>query len=225
MRTIDDHKRFRRGVVNMLFDALYEAYYKTSDQEIVENTVQKAEPEEEEVLEEEPIIEDLVIEEEEDEGIELNPEDKNIVICAKNIEIGIHNYVLKESQNRGIDKPRYSNANVAELYVNRLRTIYMNIIAQREFGEMILSKEIKPEAVAFMTHQELDPNRWKEQIEMKIKRDTLKYERKMEAATDTFTCRKCQSKECNYYQMQTRSADEPMTTFVSCINCGNRWKC
>jgi hypothetical protein len=29
---------------------------------------------------------------------------------------------------------------------------------------------------------------------------------------------------CRYYQMQTRSADEPMTTFVSCLNCNNRWK-
>ena len=47
----------------------------------------------------------------------------------------------------------------------------------------------------------------------------------MEASTDTFTCRICKSKECTYYQMQTRSADEPMTTFVTCINCNNRWKC
>ena len=31
--------------------------------------------------------------------------------------------------------------------------------------------------------------------------------------------------KCTYYQLQTRSADEPMTTFVTCINCGNRWKC
>lgn len=23
---------------------------------------------------------------------------------------------------------------------------------------------------------------------------------------------------------QTRSADEPMTTFVTCTNCGNKWK-
>ena len=76
-----------------------------------------------------------------------------------------------------------------------------------------------------MTHQELNPKKWEALIEQKIKRDKAKYETKIQAATDIFKCRKCKSNECTYYQMQTRSADEPMTTFVSCINCGNRWKC
>ena len=39
-----------------------------------------------------------------------------------------------------------------------------------------------------------------------------------------FTCFKCKSNKCTFYQLQTRSADEPMTTFVTCLNCGNRWK-
>ena len=45
------------------------------------------------------------------------------------------------------------------------------------------------------------------------------------AATDEFKCYKCKKRKCTYYEMQTRSADEPMTTFVTCLNCGNRWKC
>ena len=52
-----------------------------------------------------------------------------------------------------------------------------------------------------------------------------KFETNIEAATDTFKCRKCHSKKCTYMQVQTRTADEPMTTFVTCIDCGNRWKC
>jgi DNA-directed RNA polymerase subunit M/transcription elongation factor TFIIS len=38
-------------------------------------------------------------------------------------------------------------------------------------------------------------------------------------------CGKCKGKKTTYYQMQTRSADEPMTTFVTCHDCGNKWKC
>ncbi|GAA5878915.1 hypothetical protein JCM1840_000838 [Sporobolomyces johnsonii] len=45
-----------------------------------------------------------------------------------------------------------------------------------------------------------------------------------QAETDAFQCGKCKQRRCMYYQMQTRSADEPMTTFVTCLNCNNRWK-
>ena len=44
------------------------------------------------------------------------------------------------------------------------------------------------------------------------------------ATTDQLQCGKCRQRKCTYYQMQTRSADEPMTTFVQCTNCNNAWK-
>jgi len=42
--------------------------------------------------------------------------------------------------------------------------------------------------------------------------------------TDLLKCGKCKKRNCTYNQLQTRSADEPMTTFVLCNECGNRWK-
>lgn len=42
--------------------------------------------------------------------------------------------------------------------------------------------------------------------------------------TDLLKCGKCKKRNCTYNQIQTRSADEPMTTFVLCNECGNRWK-
>ncbi|XP_073987333.1 RNA polymerase II elongation factor [Rhodnius prolixus] len=42
--------------------------------------------------------------------------------------------------------------------------------------------------------------------------------------TDLLKCAKCKKRNCTYNQVQTRSADEPMTTFVMCNECGNRWK-
>jgi len=42
--------------------------------------------------------------------------------------------------------------------------------------------------------------------------------------TDLLKCGKCGKRNCTYNQIQTRSADEPMTTFVLCNECGNRWK-
>ena len=40
-----------------------------------------------------------------------------------------------------------------------------------------------------------------------------------------FKCKKCGSEKTYFYQMQKRSADEPMTTFITCANasCKNKW--
>ena len=91
--------------------------------------------------------------------------------------------------------------------------------------ERIMTKSIKPHEVAFMTHQEIVPEKWTQLLSDKKIREENIYAPKLMASTDSFTCRKCKSKECSYYQLQTRSADEPMTTFVTCITCGSRWKC
>jgi len=48
---------------------------------------------------------------------------------------------------------------------------------------------------------------------------------KMANVSDAFKCYKCKQRKCSYYQIQIRSSDEPMTTKVTCLNCGNRWNC
>ena len=145
-----------------------------------------------------------------------NPKD------TSNLEKGIFNYALKEATNRKIVK-KWDNPYFVQIYVDRLKSIYLNL--SNDIIKQIEDKTIKPHVVAFMTHQELCPEKWKDLIEIKMKRDKCKFENNIEAATDVFTCRKCKSNKCTYYQMQTRSADEPMTVFVQCCNCGNRWKC
>ena len=46
-----------------------------------------------------------------------------------------------------------------------------------------------------------------------------------QASTDAFKCGKCKQRKCTYYQLQTRSADEPMTsTFVFAFYF-SPWRC
>lgn len=41
---------------------------------------------------------------------------------------------------------------------------------------------------------------------------------------DGIECQRCHRRETFYYQLQTRSGDEGMTTFYSCGHCYARWK-
>lgn len=142
---------------------------------------------------------------------------------SRNMEKGVYNYALKEATNRKVVK-KWDNPYFVQIYVDRLRSMYFNLKNPALLSQ-IQNGVLKSHNVAFMTHQEMKPEKWETMIQDKIKRDKNKYETTIEAATDTFKCRKCHSNKCTYYQMQTRSADEPMTTFVCCIECGNRWKC
>ena len=141
----------------------------------------------------------------------------------KNIELGIYNATLEEATAKGVIK-RWDNAAFVQLYLGRFRVVWSNL-KRAELYAQVKQRAILPERIAFMSHQELLPSRWAPLLDAKKKRDASRYEPELVANTSNFTCRKCKSNKCNYYQLQTRSADEPMTTFVTCISCGNRWKC
>jgi transcription elongation factor S-II len=154
--------------------------------------------------------------------MKLNEILQNDKICI-NLEKGIFNFALNEAKNRKVVK-KWDNPYFVQLYMDRLRSIFNNL-NNPLLLEQINSGTIKPHTIAFMTHQEMRPEKWDELITAKSKRDQNLFETNLEAATDTFTCRKCKSNKCTYMQLQLRSADEPMTTFVTCLSCGNRWRC
>jgi len=141
---------------------------------------------------------------------------------AINLEKGIYNYAIKEANSKKIVK-KWENPHFSQLYLDRLRSIYINI-KNKELLEQIKTGEIPPQTLAFMTHQEMNPQQWHSLIERKMKRDASKFNTNIQASTDMFTCKKCRSKRCTYYELQTRSADEPATIFVTCLDCGKHWK-
>lgn len=144
-------------------------------------------------------------------------------VISINLERGIYNFIIQKATKEQIVK-KWSNPFFVEIYTDHARSIYINLSVEA-IRQAVLTRKIKAQDLPFMTHQEMMPEKWSTLLEQKRIRDKNKYEVHLEASTDNFLCYKCKSRECTYYQMQTRSADEPMTTFVTCIKCGNRWKC
>ena len=147
--------------------------------------------------------------------------DKNTTY-ASNLEKGVYNWTLKECDTRRIIK-QWENNEFVQIYIDHLRSIYINL-KTKNIINLITSGKHKSYEIAFMSHQELCPEKWDEYIKAKSIRDKYKFEQNIEAMTDTFTCRSCKSNKCSFYQLQTRSADEPMTIFITCLECGNRWR-
>jgi transcription elongation factor S-II len=157
----------------------------------------------------------------------LDKELNEINLCRK-IEKSIYNYCIKISKGKCIKKS-WNNPVFKNLYISKIRSIYSNIkedsyIQNKTFKNRIISSEIDPNTIADLSSYDIFPEVWRELIDLKTRRDKLKYELKPEAMTDVFKCRKCSSRSCSYYEVQTRSADEPMTQFINCLECGNRWR-
>jgi transcription elongation factor S-II len=95
-----------------------------------------------------------------------------------------------------------------------------------DFRRRVLLGHVKPERLINMSTAEMasDKRRHENQkIEEKALFDCERGAPPKET-TDQFRCGRCGQRKCTYYQMQTRSADEPMTTYVTCVNCNNHWK-
>ena len=94
-------------------------------------------------------------------------------------------------------------------------------------GERFASGELTPKQLVHASPEKMWPEFW-EPLRESIARIALRKQLTIDVEScpdGAFTCRRCKSLKTTYYQMQTRSADEPSTTFVSCLSCGNRWKC
>ncbi len=146
-----------------------------------------------------------------------------------NIEKGIFNSCIEYANENHI-KPSWDNRLFSQIYKNKAISIYSNLQGDNYINNVRLLKrlqenEFKPEKLAYMKPQYTFPENWKQLLDKKNKRDKFLYEVQKETFSSMFTCGRCKKKECTYYQLQTRSADEPMTTFVTCTNCGKRWKC
>jgi transcription elongation factor S-II len=151
---------------------------------------------------------------------------KDDTICI-NLEKNILNYATEQARKIN-QQPAWDNHKYTSMYKQKFLQIQHNLKNSPVLKGWIIDKKIKTKDVIEMRPEDLWPDgpyakKMEDRIIKEMRKAYLAKESKNQDGF--FKCGRCKSMKTTYYQMQTRSADEPMTVFVSCLNCDKNWKC
>ena len=188
----------------------------SEEEQLQEEDVSSAE------LPEEPIRQQII------KGLKTIFKDQFVTKTIVQLEACIYNGSLKQARAHNIVRC-WKYPLFVHMYKIHARHIASNFnpksyVKNKELFERFQQGEINLQDIAKMDTYELFPSRWKEQFEAQQIREKRQLEGNRSMATDMFLCTRCHKRECTYYEMQTRSADEPMTIFITCLNCGKHWR-
>ncbi|KAF8245951.1 transcription elongation factor [Wilcoxina mikolae CBS 423.85] len=113
-------------------------------------------------------------------------------------------------------------------YKRRIQTLFLNLKDKNNpnLRKRVIQGEIPTTRLATMESKEMASEERKkenEALEKENMRESM-VAKAEKSISDQLQCGKCGKKRVSYTQAQTRSADEPMTTFCTCEYCGNMWK-
>ena len=145
-----------------------------------------------------------------------------------NIEKSIYNWTIRRCKLAGTT-PSWENKVFREMYKQKVINIEKNLKNEKTtLKDRVITGQIITRTIAQLTPDELFPmGPYAKSIHtqyIKQMNIDLAYGRLNAKMIGIFKCGKCKSMKTTYYEMQTRSADEPMTAFITCLDCGKRWK-
>ena len=147
---------------------------------------------------------------------------------AKDLEIGVFNSTIDYASQNSVPLS-WSSDLFKDIYLAKARSVYANLNPHTYIGNTRLSARLKereflPHELPFKSRNHVHPEAWKDIIDREMMRNRTAYEMSAVSMTDQIKCGKCKKNKVSYYELQTRSSDEPMSTFFNCLICGNRWK-
>lgn len=142
----------------------------------------------------------------------LSNELNNIDIAIK-IEAGIYEYTILYTFTNN-----YKLDYITGIYNEKLNNILFDLKYITKNNKVLLDK---PQEIPFLESHVINNENWKL---VKRRIDLREAKKNNITATDLYECKKCGESKCTVYQEQIRSADEPITTFITCLVCYNQFK-
>ena len=149
---------------------------------------------------------------------------------SKIIENSVFNYTIEKSKYYNY-KLTFDNELFRLTYKNKIMSLCFNFDTKNNFiKNLTLIKKIKKNEInlnniAFLPGHKLCPENWDIIIKRNKAKKELENSKTLGIVTDIYKCFRCKKNKCSYFKLQTKSCDEPMTTFITCLNCGNNWRC
>ena len=154
----------------------------------------------------------------------------SILVESRCIELEhhIYNASLQIAAKKHVTKT-WTQSLFIDLYSAVARSVIGNLnpnsyIQNKDLYTRFSQGKITLEEITSFTFSDLYPEIWKDLSIRQFEREKRLLEGNKSMATDQFECKRCHKRECTYYELQTRSADEPMTIFIQCVNCGKHWR-
>jgi transcription elongation factor S-II len=150
------------------------------------------------------------------------------MIEIKDLEIGIFNWTITYCSKKNIVL-NWNNYFFKNIYINKAVSVLSNLKKNNYINNdyiinEIKKKNIKPHEMCFLKPEEIYPDKWISYINEITKKEEAVKNNKNISKTDQFKCGKCKGRDCSYYELQIRSADESATLFITCLTCGARWR-
>lgn len=148
---------------------------------------------------------------------------------SQEVEKGIFNWALQWADLKSFAKS-WKCAMFATTYVGKAKSVLANLdprsptLGNIRLVDRLKEGEFGPRDIPFMKPHHIFPERWKTVLDQKMQRDEYIHNAKPAAMTNQFKCGRCKKNECSHHELQLRSCDEPATQFITCLNCGNRWR-
>ena len=137
------------------------------------------------------------------------------------IELSIFEYSLLYCINNNIEQTFLKS-----IYDDKILNILVNLdpkskLKNKTLLSNILYDHIDSSHVGFLSPNQIDPEKW---VDIIKKKEYREWRENNISYSDAYKCSKCGQRKSKVSLAQTRSADEPMTIFVSCLVCYNTFK-